>query len=197
MNSIFNTVTLERHIQIVGELVKKPNEIYKEFSSYKASILHPVMGITGEWFELIHAIKKEDWENFTEEAGDMFFYITDLRIVTKSTYTEGRHKSTKGKSIESQISECIDCIFDRVSGLFDLTKKIVIYNKDSTNHQIVALLDSIEYNLVDLISMLGFSLENIIQNNSNKLKDGPNARYKDGYSDRAAKERADKKEKDV
>lgn len=61
-------------------------KLVKEMVSSDSNLIHMALGIAGEAGELVDAIKKHviygkplDWENVTEELGDLEFYMTGLR----------------------------------------------------------------------------------------------------------------------
>lgn len=79
--------------------------------------------------------------------------------------------------------------------LLDAIKKLTIYAKPYTSEvhaNIIEELGDIEFYMQELRRVLDLSRADILIANMNKLQDGPNARYSEGYSDEAAEARADK-----
>lgn len=76
--------------------------------------------------------------------------------------------------------------------LIDAIKKHVAYNKPVDFDNVVEELGDLEFYMEGVRSALGITRERTLLANLNKLERGNKARYKDGYSDAAAAERADK-----
>lgn len=75
------------HSGMVKALVKSGVEILSELTPGKADILHAAIGVFSEAGELADAVKKHiiynkpmDYDNLTEELGDLEFYLEQLRI---------------------------------------------------------------------------------------------------------------------
>jgi NTP pyrophosphatase (non-canonical NTP hydrolase) len=71
------------------------NSMFKEFPTEIETMLHTVVGISGEAGELIDAVKKSwvynkplDRENLKEELGDILFYLTKLASMLGVTVAE-------------------------------------------------------------------------------------------------------------
>lgn len=73
--------------------------------------------------------------------------------------------------------------------LLDCVKKYAIYNKPLDRENAVEELGDIMFYMEGLMQALDITQEECIVHNMKKL----GVRYKDGYSDQAAQERADKK----
>lgn len=73
--------------------------------------------------------------------------------------------------------------------LVDAVKKHTIYNKPLDLDNVIEEMGDLEFYLEGLRQILGLSREEILAYNIKKLT----KRYQDGYSDKAAQERADKK----
>ena len=73
--------------------------------------------------------------------------------------------------------------------LLDATKKVWVYGKVLDRANVIEELGDIEFYISGLRQMLGISRYEVLAGNIKKLQ----ARYKGGYSDAAAIERADKK----
>ncbi|MDD5385366.1 MAG: nucleoside triphosphate pyrophosphohydrolase family protein [Gallionella sp.] len=76
--------------------------------------------------------------------------------------------------------------------LLDAVKKVVIYRKPLDIVNVIEELGDLEFYMEGLRQGLGITREQCLAANIGKLEGGKNARYKDGYSDKAAQERADK-----
>lgn len=75
-----------RHSELVGRLVKDPQDIVNNITAKEANLIHGIMGLSGEVGELLDTIKKHviykkelDYENVVEELGDIEFYLEQLR----------------------------------------------------------------------------------------------------------------------
>lgn len=73
--------------------------------------------------------------------------------------------------------------------LLDAVKKHTIYNKPLDVENIIEELGDLDFYTEGLRQILGLSRDEILTHNIAKLS----KRYQDGYSDKAAQERADKK----
>lgn len=74
------------HQELVTALAKPGDDIAKDIDGYKAHLLHMAIGLASEVGELLDALKrpviynkKWDYENLTEELGDIEFYLEGLR----------------------------------------------------------------------------------------------------------------------
>lgn len=76
--------------------------------------------------------------------------------------------------------------------LLDAVKKHVFYNKPIDRENVIEELGDIEFYLEVIRSKMYITREVTLEYNINKLSKGDKARYKTGYSDQAAIERADK-----
>jgi hypothetical protein len=178
----------QRQTEIVRELVKDPLDIFHEMSPHKCEILHPVLGIVGEVLEIIKAVKNKDRDNIIEEAGDLMFYLIDFRI-----RTDRLEKSNGLTCLDDTLEEVLDYLLEASERLLDNAKKYVIYNKDLDEQSAYGDICIIESSLLRLLRIEAIGEDYVRKHNNDKLKDGPNARYPSGYSDKAAKERADKR----
>jgi NTP pyrophosphatase (non-canonical NTP hydrolase) len=75
-----------KHRDIVTALVKPGILIANDMDGYKAHLMHMMIGLAGEVGELMDALKRPiiynkpmDFENITEELGDIEFYLEGLR----------------------------------------------------------------------------------------------------------------------
>lgn len=201
----------ERQIEIVRELVKKPKVILEEMTERKCAILHPMLGIVGEVFELWKALRDRlnniegARKNIIEEMGDLFFYIIDMKIVLGAL-----NRKLEDEPLPVTDDEIMYCLEHSSGDLLDLVKKFAVYNiklvdrpavkKDEISIETLIFLTlRIEYSLDCIIKGINLDEDeirldedDIRQHNIDKLRDGPNPRYPKGYSDASASERADK-----
>jgi len=78
--------------------------------------------------------------------------------------------------------------------LFDAIKKVVIYRKNFDRENAIEELGDIEFYMEGIRTALGIKRNQTLEANYHKLVGAKNARYKDGYTDEAAQQRADKNE---
>lgn len=76
--------------------------------------------------------------------------------------------------------------------LLDAVKKHVVYNKPIDRANVVEELGDLEFYMEGIRRNLGITREETLVATIEKLVTGEKARYKDGYSDMAAQQRADK-----
>lgn len=81
--------------------------------------------------------------------------------------------------------------------LEDAIKKHVIYNKPLDRENVVEELGDLEFYMRRIRQVVGITRQETLNHNITKLLKGKNARYKEGYSDKAAQDRADKKQEVV
>jgi len=79
-----------------------------------------------------------------------------------------------------------------VGELVDAIKKHWVYGKPIDHENVIEELGDIEFYLAAFRGVMGIARAQTIDANLWKLRDGPNARYKNGYTDAAAIARADK-----
>jgi len=72
--------------------------------------------------------------------------------------------------------------------LLDAIKKMAVYNNELDLENLIEELGDLEFYMAGIRSKLGISRSSVLEYNQNKL----NKRYKKGYTDQAAQERADK-----
>lgn len=113
----------------------------------------------------------------------------------------------QGKSSPRELLCDLVSIHSIIAGdILDLVKKHVIYNKPldtkkegeslSLEEKLLALLANDHWVQYQMAVVIGTTLEDIQKENEQKLSKGANARYKEGYSDKAAHDRADKADED-
>lgn len=177
-----------KHATMVAVLAKSGATIAEEMTGETAHLLHMAVGISGEVAKLVVAKGRE---NPTEELGDVEFYLEGLR--------EGLHISRKfvlkaladmHPSLLPAVTEITSIVFE-AGELLDAIKKIVIYRQTVHMARIVNTLARIEHILDFYRKSNDVTWLETLQHNYDKLEE----RYKGHiYSDKAAQERADKKE---
>lgn len=76
--------------------------------------------------------------------------------------------------------------------LLDAVKKYVVYNKPLDVENMTEELGDLSFYMERIYQIIGVTREQTLQATIEKLVTGEKARYKDGYSDMAAQQRADK-----
>ena len=120
--------------------------------------------------------------------------MTELSKLTYSEFVAQKKKPGQD-IIDSLTPEGADawhmasCIPSEAGELFDAVKKCVIYRKPLDRESAVEELGDLEFYMEGLRQNLGITREETLVQNQEKLS----GRYKKGYSDTEAQERADKK----
>lgn len=174
------------HYELVAQKFKPAqataNDMHK-VTGYEAQYIHASMGLAYEWLELDTA-DSEDEDNIKEELGDILFFYRALAMVTGYPTIAPEHAKYTG-----QVSDLSRQISKRVLELADIGKKVLCYAKpmptDSSIHELLNGLDTLLY---ELIEQNGYTVTQIEELNDAKL----NKRYKAGYSNAEAQNRADK-----
>lgn len=206
---------LAEHIALVAILVKSPATLVAEFNELKAALNHSAIGLLGEAIEIQKAVFTGDNDNLLEEAGDYLFYHLDISGIVGFDFKLHRLYGVffSGEVIPDEIlvelnkilgitMEQSDEISEVEALLFasgeigDHIKKIVIYGQPLEDHVSILhdLLFATELMLGSLLAstlgqeVAGTAILNARQHNLDKLA----KRYPKGYSDAAAKARADK-----
>lgn len=182
---VSNSTTVERHAQMVADLVKDPSLIFASLDIKKCALLHAAIGLAGEAFELMN-IKSGDQAHAVEEIGDFLFYRRDLVTIL----------GIKDEDIPFMVRPVIHGLLPlavyATGEILDAVKKHVIYNQEINTDRILAALAIIEHDIGYSATNLGASIPGILEANIQKLT-GPNGRYPSGkYSDADAAARADK-----
>lgn len=166
------------YIDFVKSLAKSGEDILASLTPEKCHMLHMAVGISGEVAELMDA---SSVENAAEELGGIEFYFTGLKYLSPVyQYYQLSPRIDRAPSTR-ELSIAAGKVLDQV-------KKHVVYNKDNLPEIANALAD-FENEMGTFYDSLG-DRQRIISKNIDKLK----VRYSAGYSDKAAQERADKKE---
>jgi len=194
-----------RMIHQTEQLVKPARNILASLTAEKCDIFHMVWGISGELLELQLGILNEDMANVIEEAGDTEFYLAHLcrklniannaGAILSSEYIEEylASQTVEGRKYATSLTKLSESLLNNC-------KKYIIYDDASRLEKIVAVVEEIRvvlnitYAVYDrtLSRPFGSLFTTVMENNFVKLS-GDDGRYSDGYTDEAAKIRADKK----
>lgn len=155
--------------EFVAGLIKPGADILATLTPEKCNLLHMAVGLSGEVAELFDAM---DPAHIVEEIGDCEFFLEGLKMVLPGA----------GEPIES------GSIIVIAGDILDRVKKHTVYNKPLDEQQLRRLIATFDKELEGIYAETGISRDKVLQANMEKLK----LRYKAGYSDKAAQERADK-----
>lgn len=160
-------------------------------------LLHAAVGIVGEMWEYRQA---QTLQNEREELGDSLFYIVAGLIECEATWEYADKAATiehlmDGESVSlgvgpALLKEAVWCFDNNAFALLDYSKKYAIYNKPVDGALCVRLLGNMVRALRIMAAAADQSIYDLIESNMGKLR----KRYPDGYSNKAAQERADKPE---
>ena len=187
----------DQHSEMVFELSKSPAEIKQSLTLNQVDILHALMGVVGEAGEIAEVIgrldsgivylHREGLEKLKEELGDFEFYLT---IIYGRLFDEPR---TNFVSRDVNILEVPSLpvmkwgLLKEVSSLTEVLKKHIIYGKPIDVNNLKELMGMIEFQLLCIRSVFQLNHDEILMTNIKKLR----KRYPEGYSNEAAKKRAD------
>lgn len=176
----------------VGGLLKPGQDILSSLTPEKCHMLHMAIGLARESVEFL---QYNSDENFIEEAGDIEFFAQGMltnRYDLGPAWFSHDYMSHKFIPITNEIElyERLSAIVINAHEILETIKKWVIYNKPLQTGPIVMSLSAIHHLLESLYVYKGVTRVQILDANRAKL----DKRYKDGYSDKAAQERADKAE---
>jgi hypothetical protein len=145
-------------------------------------VLHGIIGICTEAGELLKALHFEEGRdkiNIKEELGDVTWYIAILlREYPTSQEFFDDTKSVTALPTEIRLYSLIDNSLE----MLDVMKKKLYYNKEIDIPVVIGHLSHIMIAVNGLAANYGFSVENILETNINKLK----ARYGDKFSSEKA-----------
>lgn len=195
--------------------------LFKKLPTFSESLMHAFVGIAGESGELLDAVKKQwiynrplDRVNVLEELGDLTFYhdaaymllmhgneIPLINLLEQTVKEAHRIKSTRPSwpGGEAAVSVFMACeLFMSASTLLQLTNHAFLQRVPAfeyTPAQLVGYampLAELTARLAYLIEFFGFTYEQVVAANREKLT-GKKPRYPGGvYTDAAAQARADK-----
>lgn len=180
------------HNEMVTRLAKDGGQILSELSSERCHLWHMATGISGEVAELIVACFNEDLDNMLEEFGDTEFYMEGmyqgLSAITPFILVHQALSYNDAMAIEAD--PLLAIILD-AGNVLDMTKKIVAYNDDSKLTDLVAAVLKLRSSLDRLYAVVKIEYADALSDNIEKLR----KRYEGFvFTDKAAKERADKPE---
>lgn len=179
------------YIEFVKSRAKGGDAILLSLTPEKCHLLHMAIGISGEAAEFYQAwLCKPESEakgvaHMREEAGDLLFYITgatfSLSSWTQDTWADVMRREY-GKLLELDSPQALVI---EAGNFLDLVKKYTVYNKPFDEAAIVEALKNV---ISPLLTWSCGQAPKLAEENMTKLL----KRYANGYSDKAAQERADK-----
>lgn len=169
--------------KMVNTLLKPGGDILASLTAEKVNLLHNTIGLVGEVGELVAAT---DETNIEEELGDIEFYYTGLysAIVLENYLLVDTNTITRPKSMILRSMTIIS------TDILDNVKKHVVYNKPLDERKLVEQLGEFRKQLIYFYTCVGITRQQAIDACAAKLA----VRYKNGYTDQAAQDRADKEE---
>lgn len=165
----------KQQIELVKKLKKPGSDIVSQLTGESMDVLHMAVGLVGELVELEMARAASDRKNVIEEIGDAFFYLEGMLL-----------------AIDGELEMADEAEIRHTFGgdVLDLAKKHAIYNQSLKRDEMLSELAGVWCFLNGMCAAFDVKESDVRKENVNKL----NVRYKDGYSDAAAKARADKQE---
>jgi phosphoribosyl-ATP pyrophosphohydrolase len=168
----------EAHQKMVATLAKKGDKILEALSPVKCHLMHMIVGIMDEYFELQVAIKKADRENILEECGDMLFYTEGLLIDVELDHPYNLKVLGEDETFQA---------------LARIGKRHVFYNQELDNKELICVYNNLKSWIGFYLSQIGKTIADAQEHNMAKLA----VRYKNfQYSDERAKQRVDKGNQD-
>lgn len=184
MTNTTNTVETT-YAEFVESKRKDPQQIADELGSQPSNCdaVHMAMGVVGEAIELLIAT---DLDNTLEELGDLEFYLTGFEnLGWVKGWKSYPHSYSFGVVSQHQIK--LNIVED-AGTILDLVKKATMYQKDIDLPAFRDAFRQIHLGMEQMYVGLTYTREEVLQRNVDKL----NKRYAQGYSDKAAQDRADK-----
>lgn len=191
-----------KHNEMVKALAKGGEDIIAKLTPQSMHLLHMSVGMCGEASELLEAIHdRSDYnsvnrDNIIEELGDFEFYTEGLRqgLNVKREYVRsiGDFNYTSLRPFPFLYMKDMTIDLTMLSGIIlDQVKKVAMYCKTIDKDAVSKNLFEIEVCLEGIRDSFFVSHEDVIQGNTNKL----GKRYEGfNYSDKQARDRADKSE---
>lgn len=184
----------DSHSLIVSELFKDSEILLSQQTWEKMGVIHAMVGLSSEIGELTSALTgvRPDLINAEEELGDIEFYIEALcqaSPLVNPWRNPDREVGAVWRSAWPFTGICSKLNIE-TGKLMDVTKKWFIYNEDLNVDLAQSALLRVTHWLEATYQRCQISRDEAIRQNIIKLK----VRYHAGYSDTAAKERADKQE---
>lgn len=178
---------IEEHASMVNRLAKSGETILSDTTPDDMHIMHMLIGMAGEAGEIAEAILNVDKENMTEESGDYEFYFRGAcdkaGLNPQSAAVFARHQSPE---------RCFVLFDIEHSKFIDIFKKRFVYNKAIEHDDLVKTANNLRSALDVMYASTRVTYREALEHNMYKLEKADNARYKNGYSDEAAQQRADK-----
>lgn len=180
------------YAEFVTSRTKDPSKIAQEMTPKAASLLHGAVGLCGEVGELLDAVymgRMRDKENIVEELGDIAFYSTMILSEINIELPPASSPYVSVSINDTETAVCAMSVF--AASLLDLAKKLAIYGDVTVlikKHEFSHLLSSIRDLCLSVMIDVGVTEKFVLEENMKKLS----KRYENGYTDNAAKERADK-----
>lgn len=181
-------VQQNEYSQMVTKLAKPGALILATLNPAKTHFMHMLLGLAGEGYEFNSAVTSGDFKTVKEELGDIHFYLEGAAQALGIELFLNPEMSTRPIPTGNLVGNLLEALGDVV----DTGKKLVIYNQPERTEKFVVCTSRLWFFLEAYEQSVGLSMSDVLEANMNKLLTGANARYKDGYSDAAAKERADK-----
>lgn len=189
------------HPQLVAALVKPPVDIISTLSPFTVDLWHAATGIAGESGELLEAIlfppaSGVDRVNVREELGDLYFYIEQLaqRSGVAIDWDGLDGVAQQAELTPDRQLHYAACIAVHGSQVLDTVKKAAIYNKGLDLELLTNQVNALVLSMTIVGYMFGLPRQECLNANINKLSQ----RYASlSYSDKAAQERADKRDGQV
>lgn len=195
-------ISKEEHKSMVLRLKKPGQDILSSLTPEDCDLLHMSICLPGEASELYDAVGDiASREELLEELGDFVFYYVALRVIfgmdVWTGYDAGYAEKVPPQKLLAEIM--------RESGhLVDPVKRIVIYRKPwdvpdkkfngKTLKQVAQEhLHKVEGLITSLLRVYEIELQEVLDENWNKLADADKGRYASGtYTDQQAQDRRDK-----
>jgi len=174
----------ETYPEMVKRICKSGEAIQETLTPDVVDLVHNAIGLMGEVIELEEGIANADPENILEEAGDCCFYLLAL---TQNDLI------SPDKLFERTFNGDVEVgLIPAAGDILDIVKKIFAYNDLTKIDDLITAIAQFMTSFSFQTAKLDFALEEAYNHNQNKLT-GKGGRYEQGYSDKAAEERADKK----
>jgi hypothetical protein len=192
---------LVHHQGVVAKLEKPTSELLSQWGedSWKVTIIHGCFGLASEAGEIVLDVLGSNIRGLIKELGDGAFYG---QLVLKGC-RDGAEKLGLKVTPEGECGFCPHSFQPHTDlqilqgNLVNAAKQVAFYNQPLDEHldAIVQAARDYIFGLVLTAEIWGFSADDILIGNIRKLTgedlSDEKGRYKDGYSDAAAKARVD------
>ena len=188
---------LREAMQNQVDVLSKPGaQILVTLTPARVHLMHMSWALCGELLELQLAYDNDDYVNIVEELSDCEFYMEGLRESFGYPHRAGDVYTQKQMN-EINTSESL---VELVELLLDATKKFIIYNDGSFLEKVKAVyrrirkvLNVLYMHSGELLTQLASNYNSVFELVMNTNFDKLRVRYEGAYSDKAAKDRLDKK----